>query len=161
MDIIDYPASLPLPQISDKNMTADTGFITQIPARGIPVFQKLTDDLKYRWSVTWIFKSGDPFSDESRFYLWLTEKQFLDNGNKWFRIPIYIGGAGLQVQTVHFESMPVQTTTGAVTKWTGSIIAKEINNPYRDYADLVIDYPPPWSDWLDICVNRIMPEYIP
>ena len=160
MDIIDYPASLPLPQISDKNMTPDTGFISQIPSRGIPVFQKLTDDLKYRWSVTWIFKSSDPFSDESRFYLWLTEKQFLDNANKWFRLPIYIGGAGLQEQVVHFESMPVQVTTGAVSKWTGSIIAKELNNPYAEYADLIVGFPHPWSDWLDICINQIMPEYI-
>jgi hypothetical protein len=67
MAIIDYPDGLPLPQISDKNMTPDTGFLTQIPTRGIPVFQKLTDDLKYRWSVTWILESGGVFSEEARF----------------------------------------------------------------------------------------------
>lgn len=160
VEILDYPAGLKLPETAEKNMTSDTGFLTQIPARGTPVFQKLTDDLKYRWSVRWVFESSGASSDESRFKLWLSNKNYLDNGNKWFRLPIYIGGAGLQPQVVHFESMPVQTTTGPVSVWTGSIIARELYNPYDEYADLIIEFPQPWWDWLDICVNRIMPEFI-
>lgn len=159
MAIIDYPVGLPLPQTSEKNMTADTGFQTQIPTRGIPVFQKLTDDLKYRWNVTWILKTDGPMSDEARFKLWLSSSKYLDNASNWFRLPIYIGGAGLQPQVVHFESMPVQATTGAVSRWTGSIIAKELYNPYDDYADIIVEFPAPWPDLLDICVNQIMPEY--
>lgn len=157
--IIDYPAGLSLPQTADKSMTADTGYQTQIPARGIPVFQKLTDDLKYRWSVTWIFESSNAFSEESRFKQWLTNSKYLDNANRWFRMPIYIGGAGLQPQVVHFEGMPVQSTTGSVSRWSGSIVAKELFNPLDEYAEYIVDFPPPWSEWLDICVNQIMPEY--
>jgi hypothetical protein len=71
-----------------------------------------------------------------------------------------IGGAGLQPQVVHFEAMPVQTTTGRVSKWTGSVIAKELYDPLDEYADIIVAFPPPWSDWLDICINEIMPEYI-
>lgn len=159
MSIIEYPAGLPLPQTAEKNMTPDTGFITQIPTRGLPVFQKLTDDLKYRWSVRWVLRSDGPLSEESRFKMWLTSAAYLDNGNKWFRIPIMIGGAGLQPQVVHFEAMPVQQTTGPVSVWVGSIIAKELYNPYEEYADIIVDFPPPWSDWLDICINQISPEY--
>ena len=157
--IIDYPAGLKLPQTAEKNMTPDTGFITQIPTRGTPVFQKLTDDLKYRWSVTWVFESSGPLSDESRFKQWLSNKNYLDNANRWFRMPIYIGGAGLQPQVVHFDAMPVQSTTGSVSRWTGSIVAKELYNPYDEHADIIIEFPAPWPDWLDICVNKINPEY--
>ncbi|MEY0133594.1 hypothetical protein AB7V66_20515, partial [Providencia rettgeri] len=50
-EIIDYPRGMPLPIRADKNMTIDTGFRTDQPQVGAPIFQPLTDDLKTVWSV--------------------------------------------------------------------------------------------------------------
>ena len=46
MPIIDYPGWLPLAQKASKNMTLDTGFLTDQPAVGPAIFQNQTDDLK-------------------------------------------------------------------------------------------------------------------
>lgn len=67
MEIIDYPEWFPLPQKADKNMTFDTGFRTDQPQVGAPIFQKLTDDIKTVWNVKWIFQLGE----ERAFQQWL------------------------------------------------------------------------------------------
>ncbi|STR94771.1 Uncharacterised protein [Hafnia alvei] len=52
---IPYPDWLPLAQKSDKSPATDTGFRTDQPLVGAPIFQKLTDDLKTSFSLKWIF----------------------------------------------------------------------------------------------------------
>lgn len=115
MPIIDYPDWLPLAQKASKNMTLDTGFQTDQPAVGPAIFQNLTDDLKVTRSLTWIFT----LAEDRAFQQWLRSPNYLHGGIYWFRMPINLGGSGLQVQELHFtkDGFPVQTNIsgGVVT----------------------------------------------
>lgn len=117
---IDYPDWLPLAQKSNKNVTSDTGFRTDQPQVGAPIFQKLTDDLKSSFSLTWIFTR-----DQHRaFYQWLRSPNYLDNGNQWFsmRLSTGTGDSGLEVQELHFTAYPTWNQSGSVFTWTGDSV---------------------------------------
>ncbi|MBK5074596.1 hypothetical protein I2492_15560 [Budviciaceae bacterium CWB-B4] len=147
---IDYPDWIPLPQKANKNMTFDTGFRTDQPQVGAPIFQRLTDDLKTTWTLTWIFE----LAEERAFQLWLRSPSYLDNCNQWFKMPLNIGGSGLQMQELHFTEFPVQSSiNGASVTWTGNVIVKKLYNSDDDYSDIIVELPPPWASWLDIIVT--------
>lgn len=155
MEIIKYPEWLPLPQKADKNMTIDTGFFTDQPQAGPPIYQKLTDDLKTIWNVTWLFT----LQEERAFAQWLRSPNYLDNCMRWFNMPVNLGGSGLQMQELHFVAYPVQTSiNGAVVTWTGQVISKKLFNEDDEFGDLIIEVPP--RDWglLDIIVTEKLPE---
>lgn len=97
---IPYPDWLPLAQKSDKSPATDTGFRTDQPLVGAPIFQKLTDDLKTSFSLKWIFT----FTQHRAFMQWLRSPNYLDNCNQWFsmRLNNGTGDTGLEVQELHF-----------------------------------------------------------
>ena len=153
--IIDYPDWLPLAQKPDKNMTIDTGYMTDQPQVGAPIFQKLTDDLKTVWNVTWVFT----LVQERAFAQWLRHPDYLDNCNRWFRMKIDIGGSGLQEQELHFVTYPVQTSVnGASVTWTGQVICKNLHNDDDEFGDVIIEFPPPFGSWLDVIVTETLPR---
>ncbi len=156
---IPYPDWLPLAQKANKNRSSDVGFRTDQPAVGAPIFQKLTDDLKVTWSLTWLFQR-----DEDRaFEQWLRSPKYLDNGNQWFSMRINLGGSGLQAQELHFtaDGFPIQTSdNNGVITWTGTVISRGVINPDDDYSDIIVELPPIWWSWLDEIVNRDLPEYV-
>ncbi|MFH2379789.1 hypothetical protein [Morganella morganii] len=155
MMIIDYPDWLPLAQKPDKNMTIDTGYMTDQPQVGAPIFQKLTDDLKTVWNVTWIFT----LVQERAFAQWLRHPDYLDNCNRWFRMKIDIGGSGLEEQELHFVSYPVQTSVnGASVTWAGQVICKNLHNDDDEFGDVIIEFPPPFGSWLDVIVTETLPR---
>lgn len=84
-EIIDYPRGMPLPIRADKNMTIDTGFRTDQPQVGAPIFQPLTDDLKTVWSVRWVLRR----EQERRFAQWLRSPNYLDNGTSLSETEMY------------------------------------------------------------------------
>ncbi|MEI9689584.1 hypothetical protein [Kosakonia cowanii] len=158
MPIIDYPGWLPLAQKASKNMTIDTGFQTDQPAVGPVIFQDMTDDLKVTWSLTWIFT----LAQERAFQQWLRSPNYLNRGLNWFRMPVNIGGPGLQVQELHFTQMPVQANIqGGIVTWTGTVIANQLNNLDDDYDDIIVELPPPWASWLDIVATGYPDERDP
>ena len=147
---IPYPDWLPLAQKS-KSPSTDTGFRTDLPEVGAPIFQKLTDDLKTAFSLTWILTQ-----DQHRaFYQWLRSPSYLDNGNQWFEMLLGTGtgDTGLEKQELHFRSFPTWSQTGSVFTWTGDVICREIVSADDDYADIIVELPPPWGSWLDIVVT--------
>ncbi|EJD6508459.1 hypothetical protein M0I01_RS12725 [Providencia rettgeri] len=156
MEIIDYPEWFPLPQKADKNMTFDTGFRTDQPQVGSPIFQKLTDDIKTTWNVKWIFT----LDEERAFQQWLRSPNYLDNCNKWFRMLVNLGGSGLQPQVLHFiNGYPVQTSiNGNAVTWTGTVICRKLFNEDDEFGDLIVEIPP--RDWglLDIVVTERLPR---
>ncbi|MDK3108278.1 hypothetical protein QPK80_07230 [Providencia rettgeri] len=154
-EIIDYPRGMPLPIRADKNMTIDTGFRTDQPQVGAPIFQPLTDDLKTVWSVRWVLRR----EQERRFAQWLRSPNYLDNGKRWFRMEIDLGGSGLQEQIVHFVQMPVQTSIVAgVVTWMGSIICRKLNNTDDEFGDLIVELLPEEWGLLDIVVTERLPR---
>ena len=154
MQTIDYPSWFPLPQKADKNMTPDTGFRTDQPQVGAPIFQKLTDDLKVTWSLKWIFT----LDQERAFQQWLRSANYLDNCNRWFRMRVNLGGSGLQMQELHFTAYPVQTSiNGNVVTWTGTVIATKLNNDDDQYGDWIVEIPPQNWGLLDIAVTEKIP----
>lgn len=154
-EIIDYPSWITPPQKANKNMTFDTGFRTDQPQVGPPIFQKLTDDIKTIWNLTWIFT----LDEDRAFNQWLRSPNYLDNCNRWFRLAINLGGSGQQMQELHFTSFPVQTSIdGNSTKWTGTVICRKLFNEDDEFGDLIVEIPP--KDWglLDIVVTERLPR---
>ncbi len=151
---IPYPDWLPLAQKANKAMSLDTPFRTDQPVVGAPIYEKLTDDIKAVWSLTWIFTLGQ----ERAFQQWLRSPRYLDKGNQWFTMPINIGGSGLQLQELHFTSMPVQTSiNGNTVTWTGTVIARKLFNSDDDFDDIIVELPPQWFGTLDRVVNETIP----
>ncbi|MGT5975033.1 hypothetical protein ACRWUA_14600 [Escherichia coli] len=154
METIDYPEWFPLPQKPGKAMTFDTGFRTDQPQVGAPIFQKLTDDIKTTWSLKWILT----VAQERAFQQWLRSPNYLDNCNRWFRMKVNLGGSGLQMQELHFTSYPVQTSIdGSLVTWTGTVIAKKLNNDDDQYGDWIVEIPPQNWGLLDIAVTEKIP----
>lgn len=148
---IPYPDWLPLAQKS-KTPTTDTGFRTDLPQVGAPIFQKLTDDLKTGFSLTWIFT----MAEHRAFMQWLRSPNYLDNGNQWFTMPVGIGSGSdgqAEVQELHFTAWPTWNQSGSVFTWTGSVVTRKLKNSDDDYDDIIIELPPPWANWLDIIVT--------
>jgi len=154
---IPYPDWLPLAQKANKNRASDVGFRTDQPAVGAPIYQKLTDDLKTTWTLTWLFKRGE----DRAFEQWLRSPAYLDNGNQWFTMPINLGGSGVQTQELHFtaDGYPKQTSdAGGVITWSGTVISRGVINSDDDYSDIIVELPPIWWGWLDEIVCRDLPE---
>ena len=151
---IPYPDWLPLAQKPSKNMTLDTAFRADQPAVGAPIYEKFTDDVKVTWSLTWIFTR----QQERAFQMWLRSPNYLNNGVQWFTMPLNLGGLGLQLQELHFTQPPVQSSDngGAIT-WTGTVIARHINNSDDDFDDIIVELSPEWLSILDVTMNQIMP----
>ncbi|MFV8848602.1 hypothetical protein [Serratia fonticola] len=156
MAIIDYPAWLPLAQKVSKPRTRDTPYQTSKPAVGPVIFQPITDDLKTSWDVTWIMT----VDQDRAFNQWLRSPNYLNNGNNWFRMPINLGGSGLQMQTLHFDEggYPVHTQNGNVVTWTGTVISNGLFNSDDPYDDIIVELPPGWWSWLDIIVTETLPK---
>lgn len=154
---IPYPDWLPLAQKANKNRSSDVGFRTDQPVVGAPIYQKLTDDLKTTWTLTWLFKR-----DEDRaFEQWLRSPKYLDNGNQWFSMQINLGGSGLQVQELHFTSdgYPKQTSdVGGVITWNATVISRAVINSDDAFDDLIVDFPAFKAVIFDIALNVKWPE---
>ncbi|QIU92273.1 hypothetical protein [Yokenella regensburgei] len=151
MMAIPYPDWLPLAQ-KGKTPATDTGFRTDQPTVGAPIFQKLTDDLKTTFSLTWIFKTRD---QHRAFMQWVRSPNYLDNGNQWFTMPLGTGtgDTGIEIQELHFLSWPTWSQSGSVFTWSGDVVARKLVNSDDDYDDIIIELPPPWASWLDIIVT--------
>jgi hypothetical protein len=148
---IPYPDWLPLAQKS-KTPSTDTGFRTDQPQVGAPIFQKLTDDLKTGFSLTWIFT----LAEHRAFLQWIRSPAYLDNCNQWFTMKVGIGSGAYgnaEEQTLHFINYPKWSQSGAVFTWTGDVVTKKLQNSDDDYADIIVELPPPWASWLDIVVT--------
>lgn len=155
---IEYPSWLPLPQRANKAMTRQTSYRADQPAVGAPIFQKLTTDVAITWSLSWIFD----LRQDRAFNQWLVSPNFLNKGEHWFTMPLNIGGSGLQLQELHFtqDGFPVQTSiNGGIVTWTGSVIARSLQNTDDEYDDIIVELSPEWYGILDEVVNRILPEY--
>ncbi|WP_368656583.1 hypothetical protein [Pantoea agglomerans] len=148
---IDYPEWLPLAQKSSKNPTSDTGFRTDQPHVGAPIFQKLTDDLKTSFNLTWVFTAAQ----HRAFTQWLRSPHYLDNCNQWFymRVSTGTGDTGTEVQELHFTAFPTWNQKGSTFTWTGNVVARELKNSDDEFDDYLIEFPPPWASWLDIIVT--------
>jgi len=154
-EIIDYPRGLPLPIRADKNRTTETGFRTDQPQYGPPIFVPVTHDLKTTWNVRWVFKR----QDDRRFDQWLRNPNYLDNANRWFRMMVDLGGSGLQEQVVHFLGMPIQTSiVGETVTWSGNIICRKLNNTDDEFGDLIVELLPEEWGLLDIVVTERLPR---
>lgn len=154
--IVEYPDWLPLAQKSGKNITKDTGFRTDQPTVGAPIFQKLTDDLKASFSVTFICTAAQ----HRAFYQWLRSPNYLDNCNRWFRIKVSTGTgeSGVEEQVLHFTSYPQFNQSGSIFTWTGNVVAKQIISADDDLDDIIIELPAPWRSWLDVIVTETLPR---
>lgn len=148
---IPYPDWLPLAQKSGKSPKTDLGFRTETPQVGAPVFQKLTDDLKTSFSLTWIFT----LDQHRAFMQWLRSPRYLDNGNQWFTMPLGTGTGdrGIEVQELHFTEYPSWSQTGSIFTWTGNVICSQIRTADDDLDDIIVELPAPWGSWLDIIVT--------
>lgn len=147
---IPYPDWLPLAQKS-KTPSTDTGFRTDQPTVGAPIFQKLTDDLKTSFSLTWIFTR-----DQHRAFMqWMRSPNYLDNGNQWFTMPVGTGtgDTGVEVQELHFLAWPTWSQSGSVFTWSGDVISRKLVNSDDEFDDIIVELPPPWDSWLDIVVT--------
>ncbi|WP_264041556.1 hypothetical protein [Pectobacterium carotovorum] len=156
MAIIPYPEWLPLAQKSNKNWTRDTGFRTDNPQVGAPIFQKLTDDLKDTMALTWILNR-----DQHRaFTQWLKSAKYLDNCVNWFSMPMSTGGGdtGVEVQELHFIDYPQWNQSGNVFTWTGNVVCRKVNNSDDEFDDIIVELPAPWGSWLDIIVTETLPR---
>lgn len=147
---IQYPDWLPLAQ-KGKTPGTDTGFRADTPQVGAPIFQKLTDDLKTSFSLTWIFTRAE----HRAFMQWLRSPDYLDNGNQWFTMPLGTGtgDTGVEVQEMHFTSHPTWSQSGSVFIWTGDVVCRQLQNSDDEFDDIIIELPPPWASWLDIVVT--------
>lgn len=148
---IPYPDWLPLAQKSGKSPNTDTGFRTETPQVGAPIFQKLTDDLKTSFSLTWIFTR-----DQHRAFMqWIRSPRYLDNGNQWFSMPVGTGNgdSGVEIQELHFTAYPTWSQSGSVFTWSGDVICRQLKSADDEYDDIIIELPPPWDSWLDIIVT--------
>ncbi|WP_262264227.1 hypothetical protein [Pantoea dispersa] len=148
---IPYPDWLPLAQKSNKNVTNDTGFRADQPQVGAPIFQKLTDDLKASFNLTWIFTAAQ----HRAFYQWLRSPNYLDNANQWFsmRLSTGTGDTGLEMQELHFTAYPTWNQSGSTFTWAGTVIARELKNSDDDFDYILVELPPPWASWLDMVVT--------
>lgn len=149
---IDYPDWFPLAQKSNKSPVTDTGFRTDNPHVGAPIFQKLTDDLKTAFSLTWIFNS----QQHRAFMQWLRSPTYLDNCNQWFLMPLGTGSGddgGVETQELHFTAYPTWSQSGSVFTWTGDVICRRLKNSDDEYDDILVELPPPWASWLDVVVT--------
>ena len=153
---IPYPDWMPLAQKSGKTPTTDTGFRTDQPQVGAPIFQKLTDDLKTTLSLTWIFTEYQ----HRVFTQWLRRPDYLDNCNQWFtmRVGTGTGDNGVEVLEMHFTAYPTFNQSGSVFTWSGGVICRKLQNSDDDYGDLMIEMPPPWASILDEVITDIIPE---
>lgn len=156
MATVNYPQWLPLPQRASQNMTQDTGFKTTQPAVGPAIFTPITTDLKATWSLTWIFT----LEQAERFKSWLRSPTYCDKGRNWFTMPIDLGDTyGVQEQTLHFISMPVQTSkNGSTVTWTASIISNGINDLTEAFDDWIVAAGPGYGSLLDLLVTGVWPE---
>jgi len=153
---IDYPEGLPLAQKSNKNPTTDTGFRTDQPQVGAPIYQKLTDDLKTTFNLTWIFTQ----EQHRRFYQWLRSPNYLDNANEWFNMRLYtgMGETGIEEQELHFTAYPTWSQNGSIFTWTGAVICRQLKSSDDQFDDVIVELPSPWGSWLDEVVTEIIPR---
>jgi len=156
MTDVTYPYQLPLPQRASQNMTQDTGFIASQPAVGPAIFVPITTDLKTTWSLTWIFT----LAQAEVFKSWLRSPNYCDKGRNWFKMPIDLGDSqGPQEQTLHFVSMPVQTSKdGSTVTYTASVITNGLNDSTEEYDDRIVESPPGMGFWLDYLVSGVIPN---
>lgn len=157
MAVIPYPDWLPLSQRAQKNRTHQTHYRSDQPAVGAPIFQPMTDDIAVTWNVSWIFT----LQQERAFWQWIRSDKYLNNGSNWFSMLIDLGGSGLQLQELHFtaDGLPVQSNiSGGTVTWTGTVIARELNNTDDQYDDIIVELPPVWWSWLDEVINRDLPQ---
>lgn len=154
---IHYPDWLPIAQKANKNATTDTGFRSDQPTVGAPIFQRLTDDLKTTFSLTWLFKSR---AEHRAFMQWLRSPNYLDNCNQWFIMGISTGAGdtGVEPQELHFTAYPTWNQSGNTYTWTGNVICRQLQNSDDDYDDVVVELPPTWASWLDIVVTETLPK---
>ena len=75
-------------------------------------------------------------------------------------MPIDLGDAqGVQLQNLHFISMPVQTSkNGNIVTWTASVICNGIEDITEDYDDWIVNAPENYGYWLDYLVTAVMPR---
>lgn len=156
MATVSYPDMLPLPQRADQNMTQDMAWQTTQPAVGPVIFTPLTTDLKSTWSLQWKFT----LQQAERFKSWLRSPTYCDRGRNWFQMRIDLGDTqGVQLQTLHFISMPVQTSkNGNIVTWTASVICNGIEDITEDYDDWIVEAPENYGYWLDYLVTAVMPR---
>ncbi|EOW6671473.1 hypothetical protein ACOZZ3_002260, partial [Cronobacter dublinensis] len=78
----------------------------------------------------------------------------------WFDIPIDLGDTqGVQVQEVHFITMPVQTSKeGGVVTWTADIICNFLEDITEDYDDWIVGSQPGAGYWYDLIATEILPD---
>ncbi|EOL9004649.1 hypothetical protein ACM915_002419 [Cronobacter turicensis] len=153
---VKYPPFLPLPQRANMNMTQDTSFRQSNPAVGPAVFTPITTDLKTSWNLNWIFT----LAEAERFKSWLRSPNYCNRGQEWFDIPIDLGDTqGVQVQEVHFITMPVQTSkNGSTVTWSADIICNFMQDVTEDYDDWIINAQPDAGYWYDLIVTEILPD---
>ncbi|MBN3137434.1 hypothetical protein [Pectobacterium punjabense] len=147
MAIIAYPDWLPLAQKPNKNWTRDTGFRTDNPQVGAPIFQKLTDDLKDTMALTWILNR----EQHRAFTQWLKSAKYLDNCVNWFSMPMSTSGGDTgvevqevqEVQEVHFIDYPQWNQSGNVFTWTGNVVCRKVNNSDDEFDYIIVELPRP------------------
>lgn len=156
MATVSYPEFLPLPQRASQNMTQDTGWQTTQPAVGPAIFIPFTTDLKATWTLQWIFT----LQQAERFKSWLRSPTYGDRGRNWFTMSIDLGDMqGVQLQTLHFVNMPVQTSkNGGTVMWTATVICNGIDDITEDYDDWIVEAQPEYGYWLDYLVTEVMPR---
>ncbi|MFI2855051.1 hypothetical protein ACH677_23320 [Klebsiella aerogenes] len=156
MATVSYPEFLPLPQRASQNMTQDTGWQTTQPAVGPAIFTPFTTDLKATWTLQWIFT----LQQAERFKSWLRSPAYCDRGCNWFTMSIDLGDMqGVQLQTLHFVNMPVQTSkNGGTVTWTATVICNGIDDITEDYDDWIVEAQPEYGYWLDYLVTEVMPR---
>lgn len=156
MATVSYPEFLPLPQRASQNMTQDTGWQTTQPAVGPAIFTPFTTDLKATWTLQWIFT----LQQAERFKSWLRSPTYCDRGRNWFTMSIDLGDMqGVQLQTLHFVNMPVQTSkNGGTVMWTATVICNGIDDITEDYDDWIVEAQPEYGYWLDYLVTEVMPR---
>lgn len=156
MATVSYPEFLPLPQRPSQNMTQDTGWQTTQPAVGPAIFTPFTTDLKATWTLQWIFT----LQEAERFKSWLRSPTYCDRGRNWFTMSIDLGDMqGVQLQTLHFVNMPVQTSkNGGTVTWTATVICNGIDDITEDYDDWIVEAQPEYGYWLDYLVTEVMPR---
>lgn len=156
MATVSYPEFLPLPQRASQNMTQDTGWQTTQPAVGPVIFTPFTTDLKTTWTLQWIFT----LQQAERFKSWLRSPTYCDGGRNWFQMSIDLGDMqGVQLQTLHFVNMPVQTSkNGGTVTWTATVICNGIDDITEDYDDWIVEAQPEYGYWLDYLVTKVMPR---
>ena len=142
-----YLEFLPLAQ-ANKGRKIDTGFRSFNPSIGIPIFERLTDDLKTTFDLKFIFTH----QQARQFDLWV--KHRLNNGSDWFKIPIGIGGSGIQEQVVHFIEMPQITNQTQLTiEYSARVVVKQLKNSDDDHVSEILDYPSETWITLDLITN--------